>query len=58
LLKNVVEFLLSKGTFDPSFNFFSFFLKQSFGLALRPIVWISKSSSFDHFYKEFGVGST
>jgi hypothetical protein len=51
-------FLLSKGTFDTSFNFFFFFLNNLFGPVLRPIVWISKSSSFDHFYKEFGVGST
>jgi hypothetical protein len=53
----LLGFCFQKEPLMPILLFFLFF-NNLLGLVLKPIVWISKSSSFDYFYKEFGVGST
>jgi hypothetical protein len=47
----IVWFLISKGTFGPSCNFFVFDLSSN--LVLKPFLWIFKNFGFGHFQKEF-----
>jgi hypothetical protein len=53
---SVFQFLISKGTFSWGSNFICFFMEPS-GLVMRLILLVSKTFAFDHFHKEFKVGS-
>lgn len=48
---NVVYFLISKGTFNPSFILF--YKNEICGPVLKPVLWIFTLLNFNHFQKEF-----
>jgi hypothetical protein len=52
---NVVQFLISKGTFGSGF-FFCFFNYKTSNLVLRLVLWISKTFGSNHFQKKLKVG--